>query len=300
MNRAFAKLDIEFSFRSIERRIDHYLLFNLYKIFWSLKHILMFNGDHIYTRSVIPALVGRLLGKHVVCELHQLPTGGLKFLYKFANRIGCRFIAISNTLSAALNLNLNIKVSKVLHDGINEDVFTEYKFKEFSEISFGHTGSLYKLTPVNFKWLKMLPNTASFTHIGDTKDIVNRYKEIYDYTYTNWLPRMDYSECRKIQNTFSHLVLLLNPTSPIFDYTSPLKFFEYMSTGATVIVINPSPSILELKTDFEFLTCEEDNFNANFASKEITLESKIKNIENLRKYTWFERVQAVLKVLENV
>ena len=102
------------------------------------------------------------------------------------------------------------------------------------------------------------------------------------------------------------LLALWSSKVPTINYCSPLKIFEYMATGRT-IVAHGFPTILEvLENEKDSILCEPDNFDSlKSALSKALIEQNTSNYGKLARdkafqlYSWDNRVSKLLEFMQN-
>jgi glycosyltransferase involved in cell wall biosynthesis len=110
-------------------------------------------------------------------------------------------------------------------------------------------------------------------------------------------------EARLLQCASDFLLYPLTRSSPWWRYTSPLKLFEYMAAGRTIIASNigSAGEIVDETTAYVFNGDDEDDMVAAFgralAASEGEREAKRRRARQLvcERYDWRKRVAFVLK-----
>jgi glycosyltransferase involved in cell wall biosynthesis len=102
------------------------------------------------------------------------------------------------------------------------------------------------------------------------------------------------------------LLALWSSKVPTINYCSPLKIFEYMAAGRT-IVAHDFPTIREvLENEKDSILCEPDNFDSLKLSlskalieKDTSNYGKIAREKAFKLYSWDNRVMQLLKFMQN-
>lgn len=202
--------------------------------------------------KVLPFLIFRRVT--IILELHQKPS---IFATKFLLIAQCfsriQLVSISDALRMELS-GLGCKNIYVAHDGIDTDK-NRLNIRNFNSgvINIVHTGSLYK---INTEWLigavkSILSSNENYsiTLVGLTEIELDIFRDL-KLKGLHLLPRVEYLESLRLQNSADILWYINDPSSEISNYTSPLKLFEYFNTGRPV-VCNRHGSIKEI-IDFKY------------------------------------------------
>ena len=102
------------------------------------------------------------------------------------------------------------------------------------------------------------------------------------------------------------LLALWSSKVPTINYCSPLKIFEYMAAGRTIIAHN-FPTIREvLENEMDSLLCEPDNFDSLRSSLNKALNDKKNSDYGLRArkkafklYAWDKRVSELIRFIKS-
>ena len=102
------------------------------------------------------------------------------------------------------------------------------------------------------------------------------------------------------------LLALWSSKVPTINYCSPLKIFEYMAAGRT-IVAHDFPTIREvLENEKDAILCEPDNFNSlrlglikALDEKNSANFGKLSRNKAFKLYSWDNRVSKLLEFLQN-
>jgi len=283
-----------------------------------------FHPDICYVRS--PLLLRHILpsGKPVIVELHQnnLYRGvsfldrSLRQVLKNAVRQGQikKVVCISDALSEYW-ISQGIPGEHVLtaHDGFDKENY----YKELdpscarSEIGFPqhkkiitYTGSLYKNRKIeNILELAGLFKDRFFAVIGGPEERAGYYRhlarslKLENIIFTGKVP---HEEIPKYLFASDILLALWSSDVPTIHYCSPLKLFEYMATGRTIIA-HAFPTIKEIiQNGMNGILCKPDSFDDLVQSLESALAMPQKNklAETARrdafeKYSWDLRAKKI-------
>ena len=165
-----------------------------------------------------------------------------------------------------------------------------------------HTGSLYKGGAKLFGEIANNPELLVL-HVGGTQLEIdywtNHYKEMTNIVL---LPHQDEYFVRDLQMTADLLLYLNVKSSPIYWCTSPLKMFEYMSTGKPIIAAGTG-SITEILSErnafiFDPETPGDLKKNLEFAiqNKKEASKRSLVALEDVKKnYNWRLRAERIIK-----
>lgn len=302
----------------------------------SLAAHLFFNQyDVIYIRShhLLIALL-KLLPKRkfskVFFEVHYLPERQLtlKYFIGALSKIG-GVVAITNQLKCKLILaDLPEYKIVVAHDGVDLSTFdmniTKNDARHFLKINperkiaafIGkfHTNSKEKGIPeiiLSAKYLFDEDSSIDFMFVGGPLELLKNYEKII---FENSLPRERFIFIEKQPIRLvpyylkaSDVLLMPHPWSKFYAYyISPLKLFEYMSSGRPIIASN-LPSIKEvLKDRFNALLSNAGDPKSianciKIALSDVEMVNKITNqaYTDVKQYTWNVRAKKILEFIDN-
>ncbi len=304
-----------------------YELFNIFRINKIAKEI---GPDLCYTRTVWP-MFSLLIHEHpFVFEAHDLTLHqGSKLLNWIFKKIILRSIRYQNFLlfvSISQNLLSNWKKSGlesaktfVAHDGFDKNIFVEYdSIKEKSRWAFEpdkkvvtYTGSLYPDREI--ETILKLAN-----HFRDVLFIIaggpQSQRSVYEslskeqgLQNIHFLGHIEHSEIPSLLAASDILLAIWSEKVPTIDYCSPLKLFEYMASGKT-IVAHGFPTIKEvlddnvtayLATSSSYISLVEKLTIAieEYPNVEMIMNVKKKAFDN---YSWQKRAEGILIRLKQI
>ena len=223
-------------------RLFHYVYLILISFFAWIKFKNQLNISY-FTRSIFVCFTLQILQQNkITLELHNSPSGILeRFFYSFLSE-KVNMIFISNSLKQYYAKIKTPFYSLVLHDGHSNKIVKKEKLKEhFSkwsknrEIKIGYFGrfSEQKGSQILKKLVRTMPY-ANF-YFG-TLNSNNLFGE--NIKENSYIPHE--RVFKKIKNLDFLLVLVVpcKDRSDISAFTSPLKLFEYASTGKCIIASN--------------------------------------------------------------
>ena len=287
------------NFNKIAFHISHYL--------WAkkaTKYIISSNEkfDYFFTRS---DWVFYFLSKkdcNVVFEVHQISKVRSFILKATSEKTKSRVIFLNENLKNSLSNLVKLKNSIVLHNAVDLDYFKSLTVKE-KEIVF--VGNLKRFNNErNLKFIiegyakSELTNDYKFTIIGGpTKEAENlssfvkkKYPEL-EIDVTGRMSRLE--AIKKIRDSEIGIMVNDNNNEHSTQYTSPLKYFEYLAAGLVVLAVDfpahralpYSESIIFFKENQIDSLKEAFNKSANIISvkfdlEDISLDSRVKKIIN--------------------
>lgn len=284
-----------------------------------------FHPDICYVRS--PLLLRHILpsGKPVVVELHQNNLyRGVSFLDRSLRRVlkhavkqgqVKKVVCISDALSEYW-ISEGIPRDRVVtaHDGFDSEKYyeerdppsvrTEIGFPQNKKI-ITYTGSLYKNRKIeNILELAGIFKDLYFAIIGGPEEHAEHYRtmarsmKLENITFTGKVP---HEEIPKYLFASDILLALWSSDVPTINYCSPLKLFEYMASGRT-IVAHAFPTIKEIiQNGMNGILCKPDSFDDLVRSLESAMLMPRKNTlaetarrDAFKKYSWDLRAKKIL------
>ncbi len=267
------------------------------------------NYKMIISRAIIPSLILAIMNKKNILELHSEMTGLTKYLFKFINlksiNKNLKFIFLHYKLMNILKIKS--KNFCILEDAVEKDDFnnTNPRTKLFT---CAYSGSFAK-----GKGLELIYSIANkapkinFDIFGNIKTLNQdmtlkkvpkniRFKGFLSYRMiANTLPRYKVL-LMPYQKNVSVLVKKINVAS----YFSPLKLFEYMATGKTIIASNLKVYNKILKNKHNSITLDPKNVDKWIKTiNEIFKSNKYNYLgrnaqKDVKKYTWESRVEKIM------
>lgn len=277
-------------------------------------------GHIVYTRDLPCLTVAWFLGFKVILELHTLPKYQSRTVFHFAkalnilksNRI--RIIAISYGLANALKRELGVTSGiDVLHDGVPEYFLKKSYIKnhrDLSKFKIGYVGSFHKGKGVEhiIKLATCMPN-CEFSVYGNIEHLATAINKLPEnFSVFDYVPHHKVFE---IMNSFDLLLMPYgkkvfgNGIEDISGFMSPIKLFEYMSSG-TPILCSDLKIIREVVDEQCVYFAQPDSVPEWIAQiKKIQLnqdEAEMKALcarQLVSKYTWESRVNKIIKITES-
>ncbi len=271
-------------------------------------------NDIIYTRdyiilSVIPK------SKNICLELHSISSS--KFLFKLLIKKVKTFFVLNKYIKDEL-VNMGVPESKIhiSPSGVDTNEFSINETKEESRAKLSlpnekkivlYTGHLYK-----WKGVYTLAETAKklpeylFLFIGGVDPELSEFKDKFSKT-TNiiCLPFVERKIIPTYLNSADVLVIPNSSDTAISSrYTSPLKLFEYMTSGVP-IVASDLFSIREVLNDKNCFFAEPDNpesfqqqIEKVLSDYDFSLKLANQARSDVEKYTWSNRAKDILSIIK--
>ena len=300
----------------IKNRINFFSIFKkkkinfLKRVFFSLKILtnnkLNKNNCIYISRSVIFAIIGSILNKKVILELHHELSGLTKILYFFLKKMklldNLRYIFIHVNLISVFK---PIKKYICLDDAVDVRDFKNIKNIKNIKKTCVYVGSFHKGKGVEL----ILQIAKKLQHInfhlyGDKKFLNHNkiLKNVKIFNYINY---------KKIPKTLSQYEIALMPYGNwvsgrlkkinLINSMSPLKMFDYLASGNIIIASDLDVYKHILKNNYNSILL--NNSKANLWCKwinKISISTKKYNyiktnaLKTANKHTWIIRSKKIL------
>ena len=202
--------------------------------------------DIVYTRNKLFAVFSLLLGKRTVLELHDAERSFFKkvILWCISLHSSSLIVTISHGLLADVNRYTYRNSKKcVLHDAVrSEDLNcpkSSYSIEEKAMPLIMYTGSLHKGKDIN--QIEFLLNTDLdfILHVvGGSVEEVGKLRLKYKDDRLLLTPRVPKEKLVELRKNVDLFFYPLSFSNTLYKYTSPLKLFEYMSSGVPILGSN--------------------------------------------------------------
>lgn len=271
----------------------------------------------IFSREFLIAAALWLAGYRVVLELHQLPRPVILAVLRWLaapRRFG--ILAISHGLEADLRRHLAGTCDLcACHDGgfpeehptLDQDERNNIRAKLDVPAAAPlavYTGSLYKGRDAqSFDRLAAAFPDVVFVMVGGRGALLEALRTHYgDLPNVRCVGQKSGAETRLIQAAADILLFPLTRSNPLWRYTSPLKLFEYMAAGRTLVASNIGSvgEILNETNAYVFDGDDEESMSAAFgraltASEDERAAKQARCLELIReRYNWHRRVAFIL------
>ncbi|MFH1610662.1 MAG: glycosyltransferase family 4 protein, partial [Patescibacteria group bacterium] len=269
----------------------------------------------MYTRDEYLLPILQKFSNKVIWEAHSIPRNIKRYLKYWKN---ChKIIVVNNKLKSELE-KLGIAGNKILvaHDGVDLEKFNIETSKYELRKKFGlpedkkiimYTGHLY-----NWKGVQTLAEASNFlkddqliVFLGGTDyDIKNFKNKNADLIEQNKILVLGYKEPKLIPEYLKLADILVLPNTgkdKKSDWTSPMKLFEYMASGISILA-SDLPSIKEVlnqknaiffKSDNSQDLAEKIDYILNNSEVMTNLSNQAK--QDVREYAWGKRVEKIIK-----
>jgi glycosyltransferase involved in cell wall biosynthesis len=228
------------------------ILFYIFAVFKAIS-----NGGHIYTRDCnFGIFLATILPKRKICiEFHNLTMFPLlkSHLKRCRNII---YFPINAQAKSELDLYKHQEGVIITLPSASPERKGDIKnFSErlnyFNRISQDqclilHTGSLQKYLPeMLIAFANSLDARYFFLHVGGTFEACNKLNSIVENKNALFHERIDNADVLALQGIADVGLLLISKKWENFNYTSPLKLFEYLSSDLPVLCTK-APATIEV------------------------------------------------------
>ena len=282
----------------------------------SLSIILKEKPDIIFSRDIGVVFIYRLLGIETCYEIHKpFETKMGKFFFKLiAQKI--KIVSISDNLKNYIIEKYNLERENILvaHDGVFLKDFEKIKLtkKELKKKYLGleekdfvvlYSGSLQR-----GKGIDLILDTAYllekvfFVIIGGKENEIEQLKK-RKFKNIIFLGRKPHQDIPHYLKSADLLILPSNKKLSYWQYTSPLKLFEYMASGNPILaseigsikdILNGNNAFFFNPEDINNLVNKIKFIEKNYGKAETKAE---KSLEDIKNYTWKKRANKILDFL---
>ena len=240
------------------------LWFHISHLLWSRKIVKKYfkndKDNYFFTRSDWVAYFLAKQGSKIVFECHQTS--------KVRNFVIKKIGILENVKFIFLNKNLQdnykyVKQSKVLHNAADSELFnTSKKKKENLIIFLGNTNRFNKSRGIGeiISWWtdNYLKENYKLEIIGGSEkdcgiliDVIDKLQLTNNIKASPWISREE--AAKKLSEAMFGLMINTPDNDHSYLYTSPLKYFEYLHSGLSIIAVDyPSHRSLPLNEKISF------------------------------------------------
>lgn len=277
------------------------LLFRLFRTIFAA-----FTREIVFTRSFVIAWVAGLVRVRCLYELHEIHPHRKYHWLCLSNRT--LVICISKMLKLRLEQTIQGRSLPIIsvRDGCNTQLINELKEQRDGRSPSRlrtlapnkkillHTGSAYKFDVTRFdEIIAMLPPDWVFVQMGAvTSGAISRFS-------TNdrmiFLGQSSHEEALAAQLEADCLLYLNFPESRMYEYTSPLKLFEYIATGKPLISTRGGATdevVCELSEVGEY--GDMHSYLSELESRDLTLLLAEQSAELMKEISWDTRVRKII------
>ena len=273
-------------------------------------------GDFIiYTRDESVQFLGLFTGKKFFWEAHI--DLKFNFLRKIRLKKICGIIAISESFKNIIINKYGVNPDKIsiAHDAVDLEEFSNFlpqkKARELLNMPQDKKIVLYVGGVMKKKGIFVLLDTAAMMNsdwlfeivgwfVHDESDKAKKYVEerkIDNVVFRGYAPR------NEIINYLAAADALVIPNSSLYEetrlFTSPMKLFEYMSSGRP-IVASATPTMLEILNEKNAVLVEPDNPEALknglfkiFQNKDLAESLAENSKKDVQNHTWTKRAAKI-------
>lgn len=286
----------------------------LMTLLFSIKTVINFSPEVVYSRDILVVAFYKLLGYQAVYEIHkpfETILGNLVFKTISQN---IKIVAISQALKDFLLENYNLGESKILvaHDGaFVEDFLAISRNKSRSdlvdELSLADRSFVAMYignTKVGGKGINLIIQAANtlkdikFVIIGGSKSSLG---DVPNNMY--FINRKAVAEIPRYLKSADVLLLPFTKELKTYKYHSALKMFEYMASGTPIVAsdLGTIKEVLNINNSFLF-NCEDylDLASKISAVKGDVLKANLRAeqaLKDVKKYDWSRRAELILNFL---
>ena len=294
----------------------NYYLFSLLSILKSFN----FKPDIYVTRNFFTCFLLVLFRKNTIIELHHgidMESRIVKFLVKYSKFLNSKkiikLLAITKNVKNYYSNNFNINKKKFLVAPSGSSISKNFYYKKVNKsFKIGYFGSLYKSRGFDLiVKLAQIDRINKYFIYGDIRNLKNKHflKSIKNLHINNHIPY------REIPNTIEKMDLLIMPytssitvsgdVGDITKFTSPLKLFDYLSSGKLILCSNFDvlKEVVKDKQNVIFIK----NYKNIFAWKNVIGKLKYQNQKrfiisknNYKLSKIFRHSQRAKKILQNI
>ena len=277
-------------------------------------------ADVIYSRDELIIFFLSFFKKNLVFEAHRFSIKR-KIFYNRFKKAEIKIIAISEAIKKDLvNMGFESKNILVAHDGVDINLFDIDIIKEEARAKTNlpknqeivmYTGHLFEwkgagtlLEVARMSKIKGQRSDFLFVFVGGTEYDVKQFrKKAEDLDNVLILGYKPHKEIPVFLKAADVLVLPNSASEKISSYTSPLKLFEYMSSGRPIVasellsikeILNSENSVLVGSDDPESLVGGISKVIENSSFGEM-ISQKAK--EDVKNYTWQKRAERIVAYL---
>ena len=260
------------------------LWFHISHLLWSRKLVKKYfkndKDNYFFTRSDWIAYFLAKQGSKIVFECHQTSKVRNFVIKKIGMLENVKFIFLNKNLQ---NNYKDVKQSKVLHNAADSELFNIGKKKKENSIIFlGNTNRFNKSRGIGqiISWWSdnYLRENYTLEIVGGSSedckilnDIINKLQLTNNIKASPWINREEAATI--LSNAMFGLLINTPDNDHSYLYTSPLKYFEYLHSGLSIIAVDyPSHRSLPLNEKISFF--EDGNKSDFINSLKVSKDSK--------------------------
>ena len=278
-----------------------YLISHLIWSFFISKKLNNHKDEYFFTRS---EWIFYFLSKkkyNIIYECHQLSNLKINLIKKSLKSLNSRIILLNDIMFNELRMSDNDNIS-IIPSAYDEEIFkknnTNKKIKKIiyagSFFRFGESRGLENLLNA---FRELSKNNIETKLVANDENDINRFKQlsqaknmIEPLSFYSGLKRKQvaslYSECKVG-------ILINNDSQHAEKYTSPLKYFEYLSSGLQVVA-SKHEAHKSLPFQDRIIYFEKNNSQSFLKAVNEALNSEYIIPENLDDYSMTSRVKKII------
>ncbi|MFH1979255.1 MAG: glycosyltransferase family 4 protein [Patescibacteria group bacterium] len=279
-------------------------------------------ADSIYSREITVCFLLSLFGKNVIFEDHE-PKESREWLYRFfLKRIRKKIIVPCNLVELYRKFGISPESYVVAPNGIDIKEFEKVEedktiWEDEFNISREHKVVLYVGYFFEWKGIYTLLDSAKWVNektkvvlIGGVKEYQEKAEEYVRQNGINNVFLRYFIPHKEVIKYIKSADILVLPNTAKEErstkYTTPIKLFEYMASGASIIASDIPSFASYLRNNENALLFEPDNSKdlsdkINYLIENEKLSNKfIQNTkEQVKNFTWEKRAKKILEFVRN-
>jgi glycosyltransferase involved in cell wall biosynthesis len=288
----------------------------------SIKNVLKEKPTHIFTRDIAIAFIFSFFDIKVIYEAHKEPRTKTAHILieRLKNKKNFLLVTISKTLKDYYINNYRFNDNKVFdyHDGVFLDKYDKLRNiskdtlrKELNipidKIIIMHTGSLYPGRGAeHFETIIRNFSQVFFVQVGGSDEDIKKYKEYYkEYKNILFIAHQNNDILTKYQMSADLLFYPMTKATSTYWCCSPMKMFEFMATGISILSSNIG-SVKEVLNETNSIPFDPDDKTSIIIGVKFFLENKEdcekkanKALQDInKKYTWEKRANEILEFIK--
>lgn len=289
--------------------------------FSSLFYVLRKKADIIYSRhNYLESFFLHLLGRKVIVEIHEPPKRFFCMYRAILKRISRKVLVAHKLKDFFANWNIDPKTWIIAPNGVDIKEFNKInrdkniwneKFNIKDKVAL-YVGHFYKWKGVYtlIDSAEFLDNGIRIVLIGGTNEDQKKVKDYVAKKKLNNIFIHDFLPHDQVIKFLKSADVLILPNTAKEErsskYTTPIKLFEYMSSGVPIVASRLQSFSLYLKNEVNAIMCKPDDHHdlADKINKVLKGTELIKKIsaqafKDVGEYTWDKRVEKILKFINS-
>jgi len=278
-------------------------------------------GAVFFSHDYIPLFFASFVVRNIFYDIHHFPSKN--FMYQRVMKKSSGFAVQTRWKILALGKQFTVPENKIVYwpngtdvekfsAGISKDEAREKLGLSINEKIILYTGALFDWKGVDTLVLaadRLSLEAKVYIVGGATIDVKNLKKHLPEAN-NPWIVFVPFQPHEMMPFWCKAADVLVLPNTGkqkvSLYYTSPMKLFEYLVSGTPMVVSN-IPSITEIVDNSSAFLAEPDNpesfaekINLVFSDVETAKEKAMRAQEKGKLYTWDNRAQKILALLEKV